>query len=106
MTFGQFLLAVCRACLRKEGLTFCALVASVAGAGVLCGLLAWNIYFLQSSKQTNAIALLSYGLLATVALVIFTLMKLLAGKQAIEAELWQFKFRASQGDDSDPGGTA
>jgi hypothetical protein len=26
-------------------------------------------------------------------------MKLLAGKQAIQAELWQFKFKASQGED-------
>lgn len=100
MTRGQFFIALCRACLRKEGLTFCALVASVAGAGVLCGLLAWCIWFLQGQKQTQSIAILSYGLLGTVALVIFTLMKLLAGKQAIEAELWQFKFKASQGDDN------
>jgi hypothetical protein len=98
----QFILAICRACLRKEGLTFLALVASVAGAGVLCGLLAWNIAFLQGQKATDSIAWLSYGLLATVALVIFTLMKLLAGKQAIEAELWQFKFKASQGENDAP----
>lgn len=99
MTFWQFFIALCRACLRKEGLTFCALLFSVAGAGILCAMLAWNIWFLQQQKQTGSIALLSYGLLATVALVIFTLMKLLAGKQAIEAELWQFKFKASQGAD-------
>lgn len=103
MTRGEFLIAVCRACLRKAGLTFLALVASVAGAGVLCALLAWNIAFLQHEKHTDQIAYLSYGLLGTVALVIFTLMKLLAGKQAIEAELWQFKFKASQGDSSEGG---
>lgn len=102
MTWWQFFIALCRACLRKEGLTFMALVASVVGAGVLCGLLAWNIHFLQNKGETASIAWLSYGLLGTVALVIFTLMKLLAGKQAIEAELWQFKFRASQGDDEEP----
>jgi hypothetical protein len=99
VTKGQFFVALCRACLKKEGLTFLALVASVAGAGILCGLLAWNIAFLQEQNDSASIAWLSYGLLATVALVIFTLMKLLAGKQAIEAELWQFKFKASQGED-------
>jgi hypothetical protein len=64
MTWWQFFVALCRACLKKEGLTFLALVASVAGAGILCGLLAWNIAFLQAQKDTAAIAWLSYGLLA------------------------------------------
>jgi hypothetical protein len=98
MTRWQFFIALCRACLRKEGLAFFALVASVAGAGIMCAMLAWAMAMLEGAKRWDAIAWIAYGLLATVALVIFTLMKLLAGKQAIEAELWKFKFKASQGD--------
>ena len=102
MTWWQFFIALCRACLRKEGLTFLALLSSVAGAGILCVMLAWAMAGLQRAQRWDSIAWIAYGLLATVALVIFTLMKLLAGKQAIEAELWQFKFKASQGDDDAP----
>jgi N-acetylmuramoyl-L-alanine amidase len=61
VTWWQFFIAVCRACIRKEGLAFLAFVgASIAGAGVAL-LLAANIWFLQSKGETDAIANLSYG---------------------------------------------
>jgi hypothetical protein len=104
MTPWQFFIAVCRACLKREGLSFLALFAAVAGAGVLCAMLAWSMAMLEGAKRFDSISWIAYGLLGTVALIIFTLMKLLAGKQAIEAELWQFKFKASQDGDAPAGG--
>jgi hypothetical protein len=103
VTWWQFFIAVCRACIRKEGLAFLAFVgASIAGAGVAL-LLAANIWFLQSKGETDAIANLSYGLLVLFAVTQLSLHRLLGSKQAIELEFWKLKATINQsGDDSAP----
>lgn len=84
------------------GKSFYALIFTVAGAGIVTAMLAWTMSYLMGNKQHDPIAYLAYGLLVTVAMCIFSFGKLLAGKQAIEAELWKFKFKATQdGDDDD-----
>jgi hypothetical protein len=84
------------------GKSFLALIFTVAGAGVLTTMLTWALSYLMNNKQHEPVAYIAYGLLVTVAMCIFSFGKLLAGKQAFEAELWKFKFKASQsGDDDD-----
>lgn len=96
MTFWLFIVAVCRACLRKEGLAFFAFVgATVAGAGVALAL-GFNIYYLQTQSATDDIANLSYGLLVLFAVTQLSLHRLLGSKQSIELEFWKLKATMNQ----------
>ena len=95
-SFWRRLGLIARACLTREGIAFAALAVSVAGAGVLCALLAWAIDILAGARQLEAITNIAYGLLAAVAIILWSIGKLMAGKLAIEAELWKFKLKATQ----------
>lgn len=102
-TLANTLRAVWFAGLTPPGKSFFALIFTIGGAGVMTAMLAWAMSYLMGYKQHEPVAFLAYGLLMTVAMCIFSLGKLLAGKQAIEAELWKFKFKATQdGDDEEP----
>lgn len=102
LTFWQFCIAVCRACLKREGLAFLAFCgASGAGVVIAC-MLAWNISFLQAKSQTDDIANLSYGLLVLFGVTQLSLHRLLGSKQAIELEFWKLKASINQGGDDDP----
>lgn len=98
MTWVQFILAVCRACLRKEGLAFLAFVAA-SGAGVaLMAMLAWQIVYLQAHERSDDIAYLAFGMLLLIAVTQLSLHRLLGSKQAIELEFWKLKASITQGD--------
>ena len=91
------------AALTRPGLALLAALAGVGGAAVLTGLLAWALHALIGAFQWPVVGNLAYGLLLVVALVLWGLMRLLAGKQAIELELWKLKARlTSEGDDPPP----
>lgn len=94
---------IARACLRREGIALVALLASVAGAGVLSAMLAWAIHILDGARKWDAITNIAYGLLGAVVIILWSFGRLMAGKQAIEAEFWHLKFKASQsgGDEAD-----
>ena len=86
--------------LTRPGLNFIALLAQVGGAAVLTTMLGFALYSLISASQWEPVSMLAYGLLVTVALVIWGMGRLLAGKQAIELELWKVKAKlSSEGDD-------
>lgn len=87
-----------RACLRKEGLAFCAFLGAVGAGMVLTVLLAWNIRYLHQREQDEAITNIAYGLLLTVAITQLSLHRLLGSKQAIELEFWKLKAKLNQGD--------
>ena len=86
-----------RACLRKEGLAFCAFIAASGAGAVMTLLLAWNIHYLQGAARHEAIENIAYGLLATVAITQLSLHRLLGSKQAIEIEFWKLKAKLNQG---------
>jgi uncharacterized membrane protein len=99
MTWWQFFIAVCRACLKKEGLAFFAFIGA-SGAGVAVAvMLGWNIWFLQREHRGDEIANLSYGLLVLFAVTQLSLHRLLGSKLAIEAEVLSAKLKLSQGED-------
>jgi hypothetical protein len=100
MSFGQFLIAVCRACLRKEGLAFLAFLGASGAGVVIAAMLAWNIYFLQGKSATDDIANLAYGMLLLIAVTQLSLHRLLGSKQAIELEFWKLKATINQGSDN------
>lgn len=85
-------------CLKREGLAFAALGASIVGAGVLTILLFYAMHGLRGAAQWEAMANLAYGLLATVAIIIISFGFLLT-KRTMEAEFWKVKFKASGGSD-------
>ena len=99
MTFWGFIVAVCRACLRKEGLAFFAFVAAVGAGAVMTAMLAWNVYFLQGHDRTDEIANLAYGMLVLIAVTQLSLHRLLGSKQSIELEFWKLKANMKQGED-------
>lgn len=99
LNFWRRVRCIAEACLRREGLAFLAFVASVGGGVVLTAMLAWNIRFLQGEHRTDEIALLSYGLLVLLGLMMMSLHRLLGSKQAIELEFWKLKASISNGDD-------
>ena len=93
---GAATVAASRACLKREGLAFVALIASIGGAAVLTLMLAWAMWILEGSAQWAAITNIAYGLLATVAIVILSLGKLLGGSQRFAAEILKAKLEMSQ----------
>lgn len=93
-----------RACLRKEGLTFCAFIAAVGAGMTLTVLLGWNISYLHGREQDEAVTNIAYGLLLTVGITQLSLHRLLGSRQAIELEFWKLKAKLNQGD-SDGAGT-
>ena len=102
MTRGQFCIAFCRACLRREGLAFLAFCGASGAGIVLTALLAWNIRYLQEQNRADDIAYLSFGLLALFGITQLSLHRLLGSKQAIELEFFKFKASMNQGGDDDP----
>ncbi len=102
MSRGQFFVAVCRACLRKEGLAFLAFIGASGAGIVIAALLAFNIYYLQSKSATDDIANLSYGMLLLFGITQISLHRLLGSKQAIELEFWKLKANIDQGGDDAP----
>ena len=86
-----------RACLKKEGLAFCAFIAASGAGAVMTLLLAWNIHYLHEKQATDAVTNIAYGLLATIAITQLSLHRLLGSKQAIEVEFWRLKAKLNQG---------
>jgi hypothetical protein len=100
---------VTRACLKKEGLAFVALMVSLSGAGILSLMLWGNLVYFRSKGATEPLFYLSCGMLLLIGIVFMSSHRLLGSKQAIEAELWQLKFKLNQGEDptsADPGAQA
>ena len=94
--------AVWCAALTRPGLALLAALSGIAGAAVLTGLLGYSLNALIRAAQWFIVGNLAYGLLIVVALVLWGLMRLLAGKQAIELEFWKLKAKlTSEGEDSD-----
>jgi hypothetical protein len=100
MTFGQFLLALGRACLRREGLAFLAFCGASGAGVVIAVLLAWNINYLQVMKRSDDIAYIAFGLLTLFGITQLSLHRLLGSKQAIELEFWKLRASINQGDDN------
>jgi hypothetical protein len=88
-----------RACLKKEGLAFCAFIAAVGAGAVMTAMLAWQVWFLQDHQRVEEIANLAYGMLLLIAVTQISLHRLLGSKQAIELEFWKLKAKINQGDE-------
>lgn len=99
MTRGQFFIAFCRACLRREGLAFLAFIGATAAVVVLSAFLAWNIRYLQIEKRSDDIAYLSFGLLVLFGIAQLSLHRLLGSRQALQVEFWKLKATMNQGED-------
>lgn len=99
MTRAQFGLAICRACLKREGLAFLAFLGASGAGVVLTILLAWNIRYLQLDHRSDDIAYLSFGLLLLFGITQLSLHRLLGSKQAIELEFFKLKASINQGGD-------
>lgn len=99
MTKWQFFVAVCRACLRREGLAFLALAVSLGGAVVLSFFLYGNLRYFRAHGATDQLFWLSCGMLALIAIVLISSHRLLGSKLAIEAEVLSAKLRIDQGGD-------
>lgn len=96
MSYWQFFILVCRACLRREGLAFFAFIAAVGAGAVMTALLAWQVWFLQEHERVDEIANLAYGMLVLIAVTQLSLHRLLGSKQAIEIEFWKLKAKIDQ----------
>jgi hypothetical protein len=57
----------------KDWRSFIALAASIAGAAILTGLLAWIIGMFERWRETDPLANIAYGLLAIIGLVLLAL---------------------------------
>jgi hypothetical protein len=99
VTRGQWFIAVCRSCLRKEGLAFLALLVSLGGAGVLSIMLFGNLLYFRKMQATEELFYLSSGMLLLIAIVLMSSHRLLGSKQAIELEFWKLKAKFNQGDE-------
>lgn len=102
MTRGQWFIAVCRACLKREGLAFFAFCGASGAGVVLTVLLAWNIRYLQLAHRSDDIAMLSFGLLILFGITQLSLHRLLGSKQAIELEFFHMKASMNQGENDAP----
>jgi hypothetical protein len=89
---------IAEACLKREGLAFLAFLLSAGAGPVLCAMLFYMITVLEEAKQFEAVANLAYGLLLTIALLMWSVHRLLGSKQAIEVEFLKLKAKLSQGD--------
>jgi hypothetical protein len=97
--FWRRVRCIAEACLKREGLAFCAFIAAVGFAVVLTFLLIWNIGFLQDKDRTDDIAYLAFGILGLFGITQLSIHRLLGAKQAIELEFWKIKAKLSQGED-------
>jgi hypothetical protein len=100
MTWGQFFIAVCRACLKARGLAFLAFIAATGAGVVLTAFLIWNTFYLQNHGRSDDVAYLAYGALLLIGVMQLSLHRLLGSKQAIELEFWKLKATIKQGDDN------
>lgn len=101
MTVSQFFSALCRACLRREGLAFFAFVGAVGAGIVLIVYLFWNTQYLHLNHRDDDVAYLAYGTLLLLGITQLSLHRLLGSKQAIDLEFWKLKASISQGGDDD-----
>lgn len=102
MTRGQFCIAFCRACLRREGLAFIALMVSLGGAGILSFFLYGNLLYFRAHSSTSELFYLSVGMLMLIAIVLISSHRLLGSKLAIDAEVLCAKLKIEQGGDDAP----
>lgn len=79
--------------LSRPGLAAAALVLTFGAGAVFSTLLASIIMYLQERGESDALANLAYGLLGVLALLLWSLHRLLGSKQAIDLELWKFRAR-------------
>lgn len=97
MTRGQWLIAASRACLRKEGLAFVALMVSLGGAGILSAMLFGNLLYFRKHQATDELFYLSGGMLLLIGIVLMSSHRLLGSKLAIEAEVLSAKLSIRDG---------
>lgn len=90
------------ALLTRPGLAAGALLLSLGAGIVFSTMLASIIAYLQSEKRSDDLAYLSFGLLAVLALTMWSLHRLLGSKLAIDVELWKMKAKFAQGEDPVP----
>lgn len=101
MSRAQFFLAICRACLRREGLAFLAFIAATGAGVILTGYLIWNTAYLHAQHRSDDVAYLAFGSLALIGVMQLSLHRLLGSRQAIEIEFWKLKASINQGEDDD-----
>lgn len=89
--------AVWSASLRKEGLAFVALIASIAGCGVLSAQVGWIISILETAGETESIANIAYGLIAIEGMAFLSL-TLLLGRRSVSAKTLAGEITVTGGD--------
>jgi hypothetical protein len=90
------------ALLTRPGLAAGALLLSLGAGAVFSVMLASIIAYLQSEKRSDDLAYLAFGLLAVLALTMWSLHRLLGSKLAIDLELWKLRAKFAQGDEPTP----
>lgn len=86
-----------RACLRKEGLAFIALMVSLGGAIIMSAFLFGNLLYFREQKATDELFYLSCAMLAIIAITFWSSHRLLGSSLAIEAEVLSMKLKLNQG---------
>lgn len=86
-------------------LALIALAASIAGAAVLTGMLAWIVSMFQLWKQADPLARIAYGLLFIVGIVLVSL-GLAINRRSVKASGLGFTLDASGGEDDAPPASA
>lgn len=95
----QYVPTIGAALLTRPGLAAAALVLSLGAGIVFSTMLASIIAYLQSEKRSDDLAYLAFGLLAVLALTMWSLHRLLGSKLAIDVELWKLRATFAQGED-------
>ncbi len=88
------------ALLTRPGLAAAALLLSLGAGIVFSTMLASIIAYLQNANRSDDLAYLAFGLLAVLALTMWSLHRLLGSKLAIDVELWKMKAKFAQGEDT------
>lgn len=88
--------------LTRPGLAAAALMLSLGAGIVFSTMLASIIAYLQNEKRSDDLAYLAFGLLAVLALTMWSLHRLLGSKLAIDVELWKMRATFKQGDEPTP----
>lgn len=98
----DYLPAMGAALLTRPGLAAGALLLSLGAGAVFSTMLASIIAYLQNEKRSDDLAYLAFGLLAVLALTMWSLHRLLGSKLAIDVELWKLRAKFAQGEDPVP----
>lgn len=101
MTFGQYIEAIGRATLRKEGLTFFAFIGAVGAGIALTIYLFWVTYHLEKHNQHESVAYLAYGALLLIGVTQLSIHRLLGSNLSLNLEFWKLKARILQGEKAD-----